>query len=153
MLRSISYGVNEAPGRARSRARALTGNMGVTAAEILAGDLSTRLAHIFRALGDPTRIALLARLAERERAVGDLVSDLGLPQPAVSRHLRILREAGLVVDERRARRVVYRVRPEANAELLLVLHALTPEPAGSEATRGRATGAAGPASASVLFID
>ncbi|WP_084269927.1 ArsR/SmtB family transcription factor [Patulibacter minatonensis] len=62
------------------------------------------------ALADPHRRALLDALRERAHAVGELVERLGLSQPQASKHLRVLRDAGLVEVERRAQRRVYSVR-------------------------------------------
>jgi ArsR family transcriptional regulator len=68
----------------------------------------------FRALADPSRLRILARLRDGPRCVEDLVSALAVPQPKVSRHLSYLRRAGLVGFERRGRRVYYQiVRPAA----------------------------------------
>ena len=64
------------------------------------------------ALGDPTRRAIFEHLAERPRAVGELASELPVSRPAVSQHLRVLKEARLVVDERVGTRRVYHVDPE-----------------------------------------
>ena len=63
------------------------------------------------ALGDPTRRAILERLAERPRAVGELAADLPISRPAVSQHLKTLKEAGLVVDRRAGTRRIYAVDP------------------------------------------
>lgn len=64
-------------------------------------------ARFFLALSDPTRLALLAALREGERPVGELVDALGCPQPKVSRHLKVLKDAGLVRDRRDGRNVYY----------------------------------------------
>lgn len=64
------------------------------------------------AFADPSRRAILDRLAEGERAVGELVATLGLSQPAVSQHLRVLLDAGLVRVRREGRRRLYRASPE-----------------------------------------
>jgi DNA-binding transcriptional ArsR family regulator len=69
------------------------------------------------ALGDPTRQAILERLAERPRAVGELAADLPVSRPAVSQHLKVLKEAGLVVDRKAGTRRVYQVDPQALADL------------------------------------
>jgi DNA-binding transcriptional ArsR family regulator len=61
------------------------------------------------ALGDPTRRAILERLAERPRAVGELARELPVSRPAVSQHLKVLKEAGLVVDTAAGARRVYRI--------------------------------------------
>ncbi len=68
-------------------------------------------ARFFQALGDETRLALLRELRSGERTVGDLVDHLGCPQPKVSRHLRVLREAGLVRPHKEGRNVRYVVTP------------------------------------------
>jgi DNA-binding transcriptional ArsR family regulator len=64
------------------------------------------------ALGDPTRRAIFARLAEQPRAVGELASELPVSRPAVSQHLRVLKEAGLVVDQAAGNRRIYRLDPD-----------------------------------------
>ncbi len=64
-------------------------------------------ARFFSALGDPTRLALLGLLREGDRNVGELVAALGCPQPKVSRHLKVLKDAGLVRDARDGRNVAY----------------------------------------------
>jgi DNA-binding transcriptional ArsR family regulator len=69
------------------------------------------------ALGDPTRRAIVAHLAERPRAVGELARELPVSRPAVSQHLKVLKEAGLVTDNHNGTRRIYRVRPEGLAEL------------------------------------
>jgi DNA-binding transcriptional ArsR family regulator len=61
------------------------------------------------ALGDPTRRAILQRVADRPRAVGELAGELPVSRPAVSQHLKVLKDARLVVDERAGNRRVYRV--------------------------------------------
>ena len=70
-------------------------------------------ADIFRILGDPTRRAMFERLAgEGELSVGDLVTGSGVSQPAVSQHLAVLRQAGLVSERREGRFVRYSAQPE-----------------------------------------
>ena len=64
-------------------------------------------AHFFQALGDETRLALLLRLRDGQRTVGELVDSLGCPQPKVSRHLKVLRDVGLVRDRKEGRHVRY----------------------------------------------
>jgi DNA-binding transcriptional ArsR family regulator len=64
------------------------------------------------ALGDPTRRAIFERLAGRPSAVGEIAGELPVTRPAVSQHLKVLREAGLVVDTRIGTRRVYRVDPD-----------------------------------------
>lgn len=67
---------------------------------------------VFEVLAEPNRRRILDLIGEEERPVGELVVELGLSQPAVSKHLRILREAGLVDVRGDAQRRLYRVRPE-----------------------------------------
>jgi|SRR6185312_6442134 len=70
-------------------------------------------ADLFRALADPTRRAVFERLAgEGELAVGDLVAGAGVSQPAVSQHLAVLRQAGLVTERRDGRFIRYAAAPE-----------------------------------------
>ena len=64
------------------------------------------------ALGDPTRRAIFEHLADRPRAVGELARELPVSRPAVSQHLRVLREAGLVVDRPEGNKRIYRLDPE-----------------------------------------
>jgi len=69
------------------------------------------------ALGDPHRRALLELLLERPRSVGELVERLKLSQPSTSKHLKVLREAGLVSVRRDAQRRVYALEPRPIAEI------------------------------------
>jgi DNA-binding transcriptional ArsR family regulator len=69
------------------------------------------------ALGDRTRRAIFERLADGPCAVGELASGLPVSRPAVSQHLKILKDAGLVVDQAVGNRRVYRVDPDGLAEL------------------------------------
>ena len=71
----------------------------------------------FAVLAEPTRRRILDLLLERPRPVGELVEQLGLTQPGTSKHLKVLREAGLVRARRDAQRRVYEVRPEPLAEV------------------------------------
>jgi DNA-binding transcriptional ArsR family regulator len=71
----------------------------------------------FDVLAEPTRRRILDLLREDERAVGELVTTLRVSQPGVSKHLRVLREAGLVEVRADAQRRLYRVRPEPLAEI------------------------------------
>jgi DNA-binding transcriptional ArsR family regulator len=63
------------------------------------------------ALGDPTRRLIFERLVERPRAVGELAGELPVSRPAVSQHLRVLKDARLVVDRPDGNRRIYRVDP------------------------------------------
>lgn len=68
-------------------------------------------------LADPTRRAIMMLLAERERAAGELVAAFALSQPAISRHLRVLREAGLVRVRDKGRQRIYRLDAAPLADL------------------------------------
>jgi len=76
----------------------------------------TQLAAL-EALAEPRRQQILDLLRDGERPVGDLVDRLGISQPAVSKHLRVLKDAGLVEARADAQRRLYRIRPEPLAEL------------------------------------
>ncbi|MFL5871682.1 MAG: ArsR/SmtB family transcription factor [Solirubrobacterales bacterium] len=69
------------------------------------------------ALGDPTRRAIFKRIAERPRAVGELAEALPVSRPAVSQHLKVLKDARLVIDRREGNRRIYRVDSEGLAAL------------------------------------
>lgn len=71
----------------------------------------------FEVLAEESRRRILDALVEEERPVGDLVELLSLSQPAVSKHLKVLREAGLVESRTDAQRRIYRVRPEPLREV------------------------------------
>ena len=66
----------------------------------------------FNAVAEPRRRALLEYLAPRERPVGEIAGALGLAQPSVSKHLRVLYEVGLVGSRRDGRRVLYHAKPD-----------------------------------------
>ncbi len=72
---------------------------------------------VLEAIAEPTRRRILDAIRTGERSVGDLVERVGMHQPGVSRHLRVLREAGLVEVRRDAQRRLYRLRPEPLKEL------------------------------------
>ena len=69
------------------------------------------------ALGDPTRQAILERLARGPLPVGQLAADLPVTRPAVSQHLKVLKDAGLVTDRKVGTRRLYQVDPQALADL------------------------------------
>ena len=75
----------------------------------------------FNAVAEPRRRDILTFLALQERPVSDIVAGLGLPQPSVSKHLRVLREVGLVDARRDGRQILYRT----NAEAIRPLHEWT----------------------------
>jgi DNA-binding transcriptional ArsR family regulator len=69
------------------------------------------------ALGDPTRRAIFERLAERPSAVGELALLFPVSRPAVSQHLKVLKDAGLVIDHRAGNRRIYQLDPNGIADL------------------------------------
>lgn len=79
---------------------------------------ATTTSDAFNAVAEPRRREILNYLALQERPVGDIVLSLGLEQPSVSKHLRVLRDVGLVSVRRDGRRMLYR----ANGEAIRPLH-------------------------------
>ena len=71
------------------------------------------LDHTFGALSDPTRRAILVRLAKGEATVGELAKPFAMSLPAISRHLRVLEEAALISNERHGKHRRCRLKPEA----------------------------------------
>ena len=71
----------------------------------------------FAIIAEPSRRAILSLLASSERSVGDIEEQLNLPQPSVSKHLRVLREAGFVESRVDAQRRLYRIKPEPLMEI------------------------------------
>jgi DNA-binding transcriptional ArsR family regulator len=80
-------------------------------------------ATVLDALGDPTRRDLLEVLREGPRAVVDIAAEMPVSRPAVSQHLRVLKEAGLVTERREGARRVYRIHTEGLAALRSYLEA------------------------------
>jgi DNA-binding transcriptional ArsR family regulator len=76
----------------------------------------TSLDHTFAALADPTRRAILARLAQGDATVGELAEPFAISLPAISRHLRVLETAALIAREREGQNRRCRLRPEALAQ-------------------------------------
>src|SRR3954464_4603496 len=68
--------------------------------------------RVFAALADPTRRAVFERLAEQPRTVGAIAAELPVSRPAVSQHLKALKEAGLVTDQARGTSRIYRIDPQ-----------------------------------------
>ena len=85
-------------------------------AAMLSDEAAAGLAGGFRALADPTRVAIVNRLAaagDGEICVCDLTAAFDLGQPTISHHLKVLRDAGLVAAERRGKWAYYRIVPDA----------------------------------------
>jgi DNA-binding transcriptional ArsR family regulator len=72
-----------------------------------------QLTKVFKALSDGTRQEILRLLEGDQRTVGEIVDNFNLSQPTISRHLAVLKEADLVVDQRRGQNVIYRLNGEA----------------------------------------
>ena len=79
--------------------------------------MSMSSARALSALADPTRLTVFERIAERPRGVGELAEGLPVSRPAVSQHLKVLRDAGLVRDEKRGRARIYHLDPAGLGEL------------------------------------
>jgi len=83
---------------------------------VLTAEEAERIAHTFKALGDPTRVRLLSLIAASEggeACICDLIEPVGLSQPTVSHHMKQLVDAGLAVREQRGRWAYYRVVDDA----------------------------------------
>ena len=89
-------------------------------------------AEVYRTLGDPTRLRILAMLRVREACVCELVSRLPVSQPAVSQHLRKLRQAGFLTERRQKYWTYYAIRADL-PPLLAQIVASLPQDAGDEA--------------------
>jgi DNA-binding transcriptional ArsR family regulator len=90
----------------------------------------------FKALSDPTRRRILSLLGDRERTVNEIVAEFSLSQPAISRHLGVLREAGLVTAVRRGQSVVYALDSTVVQDVVRILLDLAPGK-GSPGGEGR----------------
>jgi ArsR family transcriptional regulator len=92
--------------------------------DALVQEITQLHADICSALADPRRILILYALAERPRNVSDLAGDVGISQPAASRHLNILRERGMVNAQRDGQSVVYQLADERTIQALDLLRAI-----------------------------
>jgi ArsR family transcriptional regulator, arsenate/arsenite/antimonite-responsive transcriptional repressor len=101
------------------------------------GDLLTsrreerQMTKVFKALSDGTRQEILRLLEENQRTVGEIVGNFNLSQPTISRHLSVLKEADLVVDQRQGQNVIYRLNDGRS-----------PPPCGSSSASSRAASSA-----------
>ncbi len=77
----------------------------------------THTANGWAALADPTRRAIFEQLIERPSAVGELARKVPVSRPAVSQHLKVLKDAGLVIDTRSGKQRIYQVDPDGLAVL------------------------------------
>ncbi|MGQ9896443.1 MAG: ArsR/SmtB family transcription factor [Acidobacteriota bacterium] len=83
-----------------------------TEREVLAAPLAWRIADIFKALGDPTRVKIIALLDAGEMCVGEMCLTLGMSQPAISSQLRLLRTMGIVSVRREGKHAYYGLADE-----------------------------------------
>ncbi|MFI9006456.1 ArsR/SmtB family transcription factor [Actinosynnema sp. NPDC053489] len=92
--------------------------------------------ELLRALAAPVRIAIVLQLREADRCVHELVESLGVAQPLISQHLRVLKAAGVVHGERHGREVVYRLVDEHLAHIVVdaVTHVDEGQPRGDDQT-------------------
>jgi|SRR3954447_11109549 DNA-binding transcriptional ArsR family regulator len=79
--------------------------------------MANALADSMTALGDPTRRAIFERLADGPSSVGALADDMPVSRPAVSQHLKVLKDAGLVMDRQAGTRRIYSLDPDGVGEL------------------------------------
>jgi DNA-binding transcriptional ArsR family regulator len=82
--------------------------------------------EVFEAIAQPTRREILRLLAAGERSAGDVASRFDVTQPAISQHLKVLKETGLVSERREGTRRLYSVRPEGLADLHVFLAEVLP---------------------------
>jgi len=94
------------------------------------------ISALARALGDPTRVAILERLARGERCVCDLTEELSCAQSRLSFHLKVLKDAGLVTDRREGRWMYYTLNPDALAEVGELAETLAAAPSAAERRSG-----------------
>jgi ArsR family transcriptional regulator len=96
---------------------------------IVSDEAAEVLARMFKALGDPTRVKLLSLIAAAdsgEACICDMTEPVGLSQPTVSHHMKLLVEAGLATREQRGRWAYYRVAPDALQSLAFALAPAAP---------------------------
>ena len=84
---------------------------------IYAAEYIYSVESVFEIIAEPNRRAILGLLVASEQSVGEIERQLGMPQPTVSKHLRVLREAGFVESTVDAQRRLYRLKPERFEEL------------------------------------
>lgn len=89
-----------------------------TSRPVVDAEVAVRVADAMQGLSAPSRVLILAQLRERPHSVSELVDAVGMEQSAVSHQLRLLKDIGLVVGERRGRRVVYSLYDVHVAQLI-----------------------------------
>jgi len=101
-----------------------------------AGSNVDRAARLFHALSDGTRLSILHRLRFGERCVCDLTDDLDAAQSRLSFHLKVLKDAGLVMDRREGRWMYYTLNADTLAEASAMVDALAATPSAAERRSG-----------------
>jgi len=80
-----------------------------------------RVAEIFKALGHPTRVKIVEYLSEGEKCVKDIWQELGIPQPTVSQHINILKEAGIISFRKEGVKTCYRIEMPIVVKIMKLL--------------------------------
>jgi len=80
-----------------------------------------RVAEIFKALGHPTRVKIIEYLSEGEKCVKDIWQELGIPQPTVSQHINILKEAGIISFRKEGVKTCYRIEMPIVVKIMKLL--------------------------------
>src|SRR5580700_853471 len=88
-----------------------------TLTSICSVEYTKRVESVFEIIAEPSRRAILSLLVSSQQSVGEIERQLGMPQPTVSKHLRVLREAGFVESTVDAQRRLYRLKPEPLQEV------------------------------------
>jgi DNA-binding transcriptional ArsR family regulator len=103
----------------------------------------TTYGAVLEALGDPTRRSIVERLGRGPSSVGDLADDLPVSRPAVSQHLKVLKDAGLVSDHAEGTRRIYRIRPDGFQPLRTYVEAMWTDALGRFKAAAEREGGAG----------
>ena len=85
------------------------------------------MSEIFKALGDPTRLGIMQMLTGKEMCVCEIIEAFDKSQPAISHHLKILKQAGLLSEAREGKWIMYRIRPEVAAAAAAALRLIACE--------------------------
>ena len=102
----------------RMQAETVAGNLAkYPLTRICSVGYTKRVESVFEVIAEPNRRAILSLLVSSQQSVGEIERQLGMPQPAVSKHLRVLREAGFVESTVDAQRRLYRLKPEPLQEI------------------------------------
>ena len=86
-----------------------------------------QLSEIFKALGDPTRLGIMQLLTGKEMCVCEIIEAFDKSQPAISRHLKIMKQAGLLSEVREGKWIMYSIKPKITHEAAKILKAFASE--------------------------